>query len=108
MADRLAQLRVEALMKVLMDEGLPEPQLHGTFDGTAAEVRTHSLHGLGKWERASGRQPQGRRFRVAGPGGEPQEGEGCALALHTRRFVDDLCRNNSTSGAPSLRIFRRK
>ena len=40
MADRLAQLRVEALMKVLMDEGLPEPQLHGTFDGAAAEVRT--------------------------------------------------------------------
>ena len=33
MADRLAQLRVEALMKALMDEGLPEPQLLGTFDG---------------------------------------------------------------------------
>ena len=32
-ADRLAQLRVEALMKALMDEGLPEPQLLGTFDG---------------------------------------------------------------------------
>ncbi len=38
-ADRLAQLRVEALMKALMEEGLPEPQLLGTFNGTAAESR---------------------------------------------------------------------
>ena len=38
--DRLAQMRVESLMRSLIELGLPEPQVLGTFDGSADEART--------------------------------------------------------------------
>ena len=66
-ADRLAQMRVEALMRSLIELGLPEPQVLGTFDGSADEPRTTFGARTTSWRDAQ--QEAARRAEETPPSG---------------------------------------